>query len=227
MADWLPVTFALWGLDQSWDGPRWFESWWGSAPLASGVFLSHGRRPVPARGYPWVQVGSWEPSGEGWWSPDWWSDAPERDLAWHAIHHLVDVVALSLEDVDERRRRARNHIAFVDRRAARWARWAPANWRGGSRKLSARFTRFGGGWAGYAFEPGAFAITVVAKGISPHNLGLRKLTSGTPYHFDLDQPIDAALPLASVQQALGEHAADLSPRHRRHRDLQKVLDLDA
>lgn len=222
MADWLPVDFALYGLDENWDGPRWLESWWGAAPVASGVFLSHGERPLPARGHPWVRVGNWAPSGAGWCSPGF--GPPERQLAWHAFWHVLGVVAPAFEDEAVHRRFLRNYAPYVDQRADRWARWATTQWHIDSRNVPARFARFGGGWAGYAFEPGELAVSVSAKGVSPRDLGLRKLTSEAQYHFDLDQPIDDELARASKERALGKHVDDFAPSHHLHRDVRNLLD---
>jgi hypothetical protein len=220
---WPPVDFPLFGLDEAWTGPRWLRYVWGAmGQPAPGVSLAHGDRVGRVRGHPSLVVTTWRPSGVPW------ADGPgvvlERELAWDGLYQLMNGVGPWLLDDDQRRRFRQNFVPYLATRSTRWASWAPAEWTINGKLTTARFARFAGGWAGWAFELDKFAVTVVASGASPHGVHLSRISSGAPYHFDLHAPISnrETLP-AACEQALGRHSREYPPPRRLHSDVRKLI----
>ena len=220
---WPPIDFPVLGLDGSWEGPRWLESVDGViGELAPRIWLAHGDRPGPVRGHPWILVATARPSGIPW------ADHPgmvlERELAWSGLYRLMHSVTPYLEDRDHRRRYARNFAPYLLTRASRCESWAPARWTIGTKTTTARFARLAGAWTGWAFELDKFAVTVVASGVSPHDIRLRRISSARPYHFDVRAPISYPQTLDTARdQALGPRAADDPRPHRLHSDIRKLI----
>lgn len=215
-----PLDFPIFGLDRTWKGPRWLNAVIGSyGEPAQSVWLAHGERLDPDRE---VLVMSHRLSEDQGWCPS--GAHAERMLAWTGLVRIIDATLPVLAG-DDRRRFFDNFEQYVDARAGRWARWAPTRWRIENRVVTARFARFAGGWAAYAFERDRFALAVTGVGADPHGLGLRRLRSAAAYHFDLEEPFPSYPSVAtrSFEQALGADAdRDREPR-RLHADHRKII----
>jgi hypothetical protein len=186
---------------------------------ATAVALDHGDRPGPMPRHPWVRVVSWRTPRSAAQRALIPARAEECEaLAWRGLFTLINVTAPEFEE--QGRWFWRNAMIYLSRRSSRCASWSPALWSLDGQTVRARFARFAGGWTGYLLEPG---VVVVAVGISPHQLGLSRIRTGTTYHFPLDEPIDHPDTIdASAQAALGAHAETELPR-RVHADHRKLL----
>lgn len=201
-----PIDLPLFGLDSPPVRPHWLENPIGDPAIAVG--LGHGDYRELARGHPWVLVTSWLPSGESW-SPT--HGRPERELAWRGLSQLLNTVTPYLEAADDRRQFGRNFRPYLDARTNRHASWATARWRIDSTETQARFARFAGGWTGFAYARDTYAITIVAVGISPHDVGLSTIALPDEYHpeSESDDP----------------ETVERNMSRRLHSDVRKLLDL--
>jgi hypothetical protein len=224
MPPWPPVDFPIYGLDGSWTGPRWLDYLGGSqnGQPTPDVWLAHSDRRWPTRGHPWVKIATFRPSGEPWAAPP--VDPAEAQLARPALYSLVNLVWPDV-GVDDRALLRRVTVSYCEARISRCASWAPTRWTVDSGTVTARFARFAGGWAAYLCERDRIALAAVGVGASPHDLSLLRVTSGAPYHFAIDQPIDTDTLRTSREQALGGQLLVEPIPRRPHGDHRKILSL--
>lgn len=220
------VTFAVYGLDSSWRGPRWFANADQSPDRPpTWVALAHADQAGLLSGRKWVTVRSFGPDhlGARFFGPD-----RLREVAWMGLLSLVEITAPDEVQGGERKRLWRAMLEWVESRSDRYRRWTATRWFVSGRPTQARFTRFAGGWAGYATsQVQGVDIGVAAAGVPPENLRLSRLRSGRPYHFDLDAPLDwALLTDRPIQEALGEDILEIldeRTQRRLHADHRRLL----
>ena len=215
-----PIDFPLYGLDQSWHGPRWLAFVQGEfgEPIYE-VFLGHGDRPLPSRGHPWLQV----VTRSACFYPTTRSIDHTQELAWDSLLDLLNAVTPDLDDPLWTHYK-QNAMRYIDQRVDRYRRWARTTWSVDGTPIEARYARFAGAWSGFASTQSDVELRVVGCGLSPQHLGFQRLASGEQYHFDLAAPIPYPDSLErAAREALGEHQWD-RPSRALHSDQRRLLE---
>jgi hypothetical protein len=177
-----PADFPVYGLEPSWPGSRWLESF-------------GDRIGDPVR---WVRLGHRSRDGEA----SVWTEsfsrprtdareievAPLRDIAHDAAHVLVNVTLPEhSEPLPGGFLKALADQAYAS--SQHCAQWPLVGWRVDGTAVSARVWRFAGGWAAVSDAvPGAY-LAAVGLGADPDGLSLAVLRDGGACHFDLSQPL--------------------------------------
>jgi hypothetical protein len=175
------VEFPLYGLDATWLGPRWIESFggWVGDPVAS-VLLAH--QAPDGRSAIFVYTLD--------------RTLLDRQADRHGLDRLAEVanvpaiglVNLTMPAISVPRPAgmARALVAHADARCARHSDWSVISWRVDGGAVPARVWRLAGGWA--AFSDAVPDVYLAAAGVAHEPDGLRfaRLSSGEAYGFDLE-----------------------------------------
>jgi hypothetical protein len=191
-----PFGFPVYGLDSSWPGTRWLDSF--------GDQVGD-----PPR---WVRLG--HQSGDGaslvlveTYSRPATDDLSARqgepqlaDAACRAAHILIDVTlpVLSVPRPDGFLRVVVDHAMEI---AGQYPQWPAVRWRVDGAPVSACVTWFAGGWAAVSDAVAEVYLSAVGIGVGPDGLSLARLQDGVAYHFDLDQPLRPGVLSASSRAA--------------------------
>jgi hypothetical protein len=220
-----PIDFPVYGLDDSWAGPRWLAFVHGEVgkPLW-GVDLLHGWSMFPTPDRPWVQVTTfpWPRFAAIMGAP---GESPDHLLAWHAMFHLTDRTMPNLRDKRLAEMRRRMHTVINDR-ADNPEAWSNVSIHVGERSVAGKITCWAGAWTAVVTDLPDVACLLLASEVAPESLTLRQLTDGEDYHFDLAQPIRFGETLhASAEAALGPASGweDDEPSWPEHADHEELL----
>ena len=202
-----PACFPLYGLDGSWPGARWLDSF-GDAlgDVVRWIRLAHWTRLAP----PGRETGELimvethsrpltdaEEARGG--------EAALRSLASSAAFTLVN---LTLPDASVPRPEGlvRALVDHAEEQGKRHAEWLPVTWQVDGLPVPARAWEFAGGWA--AFSDGLDEVYLAASGCGarPDGLALTRLRDARAYHFDLAQPLDTRAVTASSAAAWADDA---------------------
>jgi hypothetical protein len=193
--------FPLYGLDMSWPGARWLDSFgevigeevrWvrlAHQSLDTGAMIlveTHSRPLTGAR-----------VSGSG--------QPPLQEVAFAASFVMVNltVPADSAPTPDGLLRALVDH---AHERSERYAEWLPVAWQVDGRPVTGRVWRFAGGWAAFSDAvPGVYLAVAGGRGTDPGGLAFTRVLDGAAYNFELDQPLHPRmLVTSSAARADGE-----------------------
>lgn len=202
-----PVTFPVYGLDASWPGSRWLDSF--------GDAIGEEVR--------WVRLAHQSVQPETLILVETWSKtladstaarSGEPPLQSVAFAASVVAVNLTLPELSVPRPpgilRALVHNA--DARSREHAEWSPVSWLADGTEIAARAWLFAGGWAAFSDAVDGVYLAASGMGTSPDGLSLTALRDGGAYHFDLAQPLHTeVLAASSTARAGGERLPPLRP----------------
>ncbi|MGD0704590.1 MAG: hypothetical protein ABSA02_32455 [Trebonia sp.] len=186
------MDFPLYGLDTSWPGARWIESF--------GEAIGN---PVH-----WVSLGHQSPGGESLVYVETFSrpridahaatsiETPPQDVAFYATALLINATlpVASLPRPDGLIRAAVDH---ANERSSQCAQWPQVRWQVDGVAVTARIWWFAGGWAAVSDAVEGVYLAAVGVGIDPDGLSLAVLADGDAYHFELDQPMHTPVMVTS------------------------------
>lgn len=191
-----PIGFPVYGLDGSWPGARWLDSFgdqvgdpprWvrlghQSADGRSLILVESCSRPVTDE----LAAGRGEP--------------PLADVAFRAVHILIDAThpVQSVPRPDGFLRLLVEHATEI---AGQHVQWPAVGWRVDGAVVPARVSWFAGGWAAISDGVAEVYLSAVGVGTSPAGLSLARLPDGTGYHFQLEQPLRPEVLSASRRAA--------------------------
>jgi hypothetical protein len=214
-----PVDFPLYGLDGSWTGPRWLDSFgYAIGDPAHWVSLAHqsldGASLVFVLSFSRPRTDAREGlSGQ----------PPLPRVAFDAAVVLVNVTlpVLTVARPDGMLRALPGH---ADARSRQCAQWPTVRWSVDGAAVAAHVWRFAGGWAAVSdAAPGAY-LAAVGVGAEPDDLSLARLPDAGAYHFDLAEPLHPRVRPASARAAGVELEGEPSWRCRDwHADQLRLL----
>lgn len=193
------VTFPVYGLS-NWEGPQWLDFVEGEAekPLWS-LWLAHGKRKSPHMTSPWVRVGSL-PAKDHVPRMMARSETPAHMLAFSGLVVLVNLIMPDLTD-EQTRAYLPQVSSFLREQSAAVMSWPHTLWKIDGRDVIVQVFSWSGAWIGFTTDPENAAIIVIGAGVPYDGIGLKALSSGSDYHFDLERA--PGLTESSVSAALG------------------------
>jgi hypothetical protein len=202
-----PAAFPVYGLDASWSGARWLESFGDVlGEEVRWVRLAHQSRRTGAvimaethsRALTDVQAAR---TGE----------SPLQSVAFGAAVVLVN---LTLPEDSVPRppgllHALANHAVELSKECAKWP---PVPWRVDGVAVTAQARRFAGGWAAFSDAVDGVYLAAAGLGAGPENLALAVLEDGRAYNFDLNQPLHPqVIVTSSAARTGGERLPPLRP----------------
>ena len=191
-----PFGFPVYGLDGSWPGTRWLDSFGdqvGDPPR--WVRLSH----QSADGDSLIMVETYSrPVTDDLAARK--GEPPLADAAFRAAHILINVT-LPAQSVPRPDGFLRVLVAHAMEIAGQYPLWPAVGWRMDGAAVSARVIWFARGWAAVSDAMADVYLSAVGMGVGPDGLCLARLQDGVAYHFDLHQPLRPGALSASSQAA--------------------------
>jgi hypothetical protein len=213
-----PFGFPVFGLDASWPGARWLDS-----------FGDQVGDP------PWrVTLGHQSADGESLILVETYSRPPADDLAARRGEPPLEDVAIRaaviLNDVTLPVQSVSRPDGFLPvlvehamEIAGQHMQWPAVGWRVDGTPVSARVSWFAGGWAAISDGVAEVYLSAVGVGTSPDSLSLARLRDGTGYHFDLEQPLPPGVRSASRRAAHVRFEAPWQRRQDWHADQLRLM----
>lgn len=213
-----PFDFSVYGLDASWPGARWLDSfgdqvgdppWWARLSHQSGdgeslIMVESYSRPVTddlaAR----------------------WGEPPLADVASRAASILINVT-LPVQSVPRPDGYLRALGAHAVEIAGQYPRWPAVGWQVDGVAATARVGCFAGGWAAVSDAVADVYLSAVGMGVGPDGLSLARLQDGAAYHFDLKQPLRPGVLSASARAADLQFEAPPWQRQDWHADQLRLM----
>ena len=213
-----PLVFPVYGLDRSWPGARWLDSF--------GDQVGD-----PPR---WVRLAHQSAGGDSLIMVETYSrratdemaarrgERPLEDAAVRAAVILIDVTlpAQSVPRPDSFLRVLVEHAMEI---AGQHAQWPAVGWRVDGAAVPARATWFAGGWAAICAGVAGVYLSAVGMGVSPDGLSLARLQDGAAYHFDLEQPLRPGVMSESSRAAVTQSEAPPWQRQDWHSDQLRLM----
>lgn len=213
-----PLDFPVYGLDASWPGARWRDSFGdqvGDPPR--WVRLSH----QSVDGDSLIMVESYSrPVTDDLAARR--GEPPLADVAFRAALILLDAT-LPVQSVlrpDGFLRALQEHLPKF---AGQYPQWPAVGWRVDGAAVTARVSWFAGGWAAVSDGVAEVYLSAVGVGIGPDGLSLARLQDGAAYHFDLKQPLRPGVLSASSRAAAVELEAPPWQRQDWHADHLRLM----
>ncbi|PRX50487.1 hypothetical protein B0I33_102609 [Prauserella shujinwangii] len=181
------MDFAVYGLDRTFQGPRWldfFESPPGEPAWA--LWLGHRLRDTEHG----VRVGTFPRKRyEQAMCPN--GGDPLAKVAFSGAFGLVN---LTLPDSSVPRPDGLilALVEHAENQASRHAEWRPKMWEADGEPVPAKVLYFAGAWAGFTDALDEVYVVAIGIGIPPEGLRLTRVTDGTPYGADLTAPLSLA-----------------------------------
>jgi hypothetical protein len=176
-----PVDFPVYGLEPSWPGSRWLESF--GDPIGDPVtWVSLGHRSLDGESIVLVETFSRPRVARGG------RELPLVDVAGYACTVLINIT------LPEYSRPFPNGflqalVGLSEKQSEQCAQWPLIRWRVDGTPVLARVWRFAGGWAAISNAVESVYLAVVGMRTEPGGLSLAALPDGDAYHFDLSQPL--------------------------------------
>jgi hypothetical protein len=213
-----PVGFPVYGLDGSWPGTRWLDSFGDQAG-------------DPPR---WARLGHQSADGASLILVETYSrpatdDLAERqgephlaDAAFRAAHILIDVT-LPVLAVPRPAGSLRVVVEHAMEIAGQYPQWPAVGWRVDGAPVSARVIWFAGGWAAVSDAVAEVYLSAVGMGAGPDGLSLARLQDGTACHFDPDRPLRPGVLSASSRAAGAQFEVPPWQRQDWHADQLRLM----
>jgi hypothetical protein len=213
-----PAAFPVYGLDASWPGTRWLDSF--------GDLLGEQVR--------WVRLAHQSPESGAMIMVQTHSrpltdaeaarggQSPLQSVAFEVALVLVNLTlpAISVPRPAGLLRELVNH---ADERGKQYAQWSPERWFVDGVPVPARAWRFAGGWAAFSDAVDGVYLAAAGSDAGADGLALSVLTSGRAYNLDLDQHMHPGVIAASSAARAG---AERLPARRQewHSDQVRLMD---
>ena len=213
-----PFDFPVYGLDASWPGARWLDSFGdqvGDPPR--WVRLSH--QSVDGDSLIMVET-CFRPVTDDLAARR--GELPLADVAFRAASTLINVT-LPVQSVvrpDGFLRALHKHLPEF---AGQYSRWPAVGWRVDGAGVTARVSWFAGGWAAVSDAVAEVYLSAVGIGVGPDGLSLTRLQDGAGYHFDLKQPLRPGVLSASARAADVQFEAPPWQRQDWHADQLRLM----
>jgi hypothetical protein len=187
-----PVDFPVYGLEPSWAGSRWLESF-GDRIGDPVTWVSLGHRSLDGGSTvlvgtfcrPLAAVGSRETLTE--------------HVAGYACTALVNMtIPDHSEPLPDDFLRALSRLSRQHSETSE--QWPLVSWRVDGRDVPAHVWRFAGGWAAVSDTGAPVALAAIGMGSDPDGLSLAAIGDGDTYHFDLGQPLHPDTLSAGLQR---------------------------
>jgi len=205
--------FALYGLDESWVGPRWIAGMSGPGGSLATFSLGH----LGAGRACGVTVKTLARDRYDKWRSEEYQD-PVDAVAAEAVD---DVLAATWPDPD-----VMSQADWLDdvashacRRAREHRSWESVSWLVDGAAVPAACWHFAGAWTGFTTALPEAYVVVTGVGVDPGDIRLRPLTDGTPYGFALgvditirQMTIGGPLPNPNNEGFHADHYAARRPR---------------
>ncbi len=213
-----PLDFSVYGLDASWLGARWLDSF--------GDQVGD-----PPR---WVRLSHQSGDGDSLIMVETYSrpvtdelaarhdERPLADVAFRASLILLDATlpVQSVPRPDGFLRALHKHLPEY---AGQYPRWPAVGWRVDGAAVTARVSWFAGGWAAVSDAVAEVYLSAVGMGVGPDGLSLARLQDGAAYHFDLKQPVRPGVLSASARAADVQFEAPSWQRQDWHADQLRLM----
>ncbi|MEU6643233.1 hypothetical protein ABZ863_11850 [Saccharomonospora sp. NPDC046836] len=180
----LPVDFTVYGLDQTFRGPRWVDFFEGvpdAAPWA--LWLGHRERDS-TRG---VRIGSMPRARYDQTMCSTGGD-PLAEVAFSGAFGLVN---LTLPDGSVPRPEGliQSLVEHAEQEAKRYPAWPWVRWDVDGTSVPARVLRFAGAWAGFTDGLADTYVVAIGIGVEPEGLRLVPISETAAYGTDLTAPL--------------------------------------
>jgi hypothetical protein len=212
-----PVSFPVYGLDQSWPGSRWLDSF--------GDAVGHEVR--------WMRLAHQNLDTGALIMAETWSrpltdsaaartgEPPLQSVAFSASVVLVNLT-LPAQSVARPPGILRALVNNAYARSGEYEHWSPVSWEVDGSEVTARVWRFAGGWAAFTDGVDGVYLAAAGSGTGPDGLALAPFKDGHPYHVDLDAPLHPGVVTASsAARAGGERP--FPPRQDWHADQVRLM----
>jgi hypothetical protein len=187
-----PADFPLYGLDASWTGARWLETF-GEAVGDPVHWVSLGHQSLDGESLIYVETFSRQRIDARRARS---VEAALPQVASYATALLANVT-LPVQSLPRPDGFLRALIDQTQESSSQSEDWPPVRWHIDGGVVTARVWNFAGGWA--AVSDALEAVYLAAVGVSndPEGLSLAVLENGDAYHFDLGQPLHSSVMVAS------------------------------
>jgi hypothetical protein len=213
-----PVGFPVYGLDGSWPGARWLDSFGdqvGDPPR--WVRLAH----QSVDGDSLIMVESYSRPGTDHLAVRQ-ADPPLAEVVYRAASTLINVT-LPVQSVPRPDCFLRAFGAHITEFAGQYAQWPTVLWWVDGAALTARVSWFAGGWAAVSDAVAEVYMSAVGTGVCPDGLSLASLQDGAAYHFDLKQPLRPGVLSASSRAAVAQSEEPPWQRQDWHADQLRLM----
>jgi hypothetical protein len=191
-----PVDFPVYGLDASWPGSRWLESF-GEAIGDPVHWVSLGHQDLNGASLIFVETFS-RPRIDARKNSS--GQSPLQHVAFYAAAALINVT-LPVQSLSRPDGYGRALAGHADERSGQCAQWPLVRWRVDGAAAAARAWWFAGGWAAVSSAVEGAYLAAVGVGTDPDGLSLALLQDASAYHFDLDEPLHPRVMPASARAA--------------------------
>ena len=204
----LAPDFALYGMNETWIGPRWIAGTEGPGGPPATISLGHADTRDPAKGV--TVTTARRDRYDRWRAPDY--PDPTQAVAAEATLGLLAATWPDPEIMAEAMG-LDNVMAHAEQQARNYQSWDSIPWLVDGVAVAAATWRFAGAWTGFA-SLSAVHLVVTAVGIDPHAVRLGSLTDATAYGFELGKDITirhmsvgAPLPNPNIRGFHADHFA--------------------
>ena len=186
------VDFPLYGLDASWPGARWIESF-GEAIDDPVHWVSLGHQSPDGESLIYVETFS-RPRTDALTAPSF--QTPLQHVAFYGAAVLINAT-LPVESLPRPDGLFRAMLDHADARINEYVQWPQVRWQVDGVAVTAHVWWFAGGWVAVSDAVEDVYLTAVGVGSDPDGLSLAVLEHGDAYHFELDQPMHTPVMVAS------------------------------
>jgi hypothetical protein len=194
-----PPDFPVYGLDASYPGARWLESF-GDATGDEVRWVRLAHQSLDAGSMIMVETHSRALTDA---QARQHRESPLRLVAFDAAVVMVNLT-LPAESAPRPEGLLPALVDHADERSMWYAEWSPVAWQVNNIMVTARVWWFAGGWAAFSDTvPGVYLGVAGGEGSDPGGLAFAALPDGSAYHFDLDQPLHPKTIAASSSARTG------------------------
>jgi hypothetical protein len=176
-----PVDFPVYGLEPSWPGSRWLESF-GDRIGDPVTWVSLAHLGYVTGSLVFVETFSRTRVDLGH------SERPLAEVAGYACTVLINMT------LPEHSQPFPDGflpalVNLSERQSEQCEQWPQTRWRVDGRAVSVRVWRFAGGWAAVSEGVEGVYLAAAGMGTEPDGLSLAVVRDGDAYHFDLSRPL--------------------------------------
>ena len=191
------VDFPVYGLDPSWAGSRWLESF-GDRIGDPVTWVSLGHRSLGGDSAVLVQTFYRPRLAPG----D--HESPICNAAGYACPVLINITLPGHQSDPRPGGFIRALAGLSEEQARRCEQWPLAGWRVDGADVHAHVWRFAGGWAAVSDPGGPVVLAAIGMGAGPDGLSLEVVRDAGAYHFDPGQPLGPDILSAGLRRDGGQ-----------------------